>query len=98
MIPLSGVSSVRRALLALAAAGGAFYLWSRSGAAGATAVAASNADEPFAPLSELADSAVAAVVGWEIPARGEPLRPTIDAAGTKDGIPPHPLARVLLPE
>lgn len=87
---------MRNALLLAAAAGvGLYFLFPRS--AGATAVAAAPVD-PFATLSEFADQAVAAVIGWEIPPRGEPYRAAIDGAEIKYGIPHNLLARLLYQE
>jgi soluble lytic murein transglycosylase-like protein len=72
-------------------------IWSRT-TAGATAVQSSNASEPVEALSDFADQALAAVIGWEIPARGEPYRPAIDSAEIVYGIPHNLLARVLYQE
>jgi len=73
----------------------AVLLWSRS-SGGAAAVDVPS--DPFASLSEVLDQGFAAVVGWDLPARGEPYRAAIDAAEIAHGIPHNLLGRVLYQE
>jgi soluble lytic murein transglycosylase-like protein len=82
-------------LLFVLAGAGLLFLWSRA-TASATALEASS--DPFASLSDFADQAVAAVVGWDIPARGQRYAVLIDAAEIRHGIPHNLLARLLYQE
>jgi soluble lytic murein transglycosylase-like protein len=85
-----------RRFLLLAGAALGLWLWARSPASAASAVDLSA--DPLASLSDFADQAVAAVVGWEIPPRGESYRVPVDAAEVKYGIPHNLLARLLYQE
>jgi soluble lytic murein transglycosylase-like protein len=85
---------IRRLFLPLVLGLG-FLWWSRSAGAN-TAVAISSS--PLDALSDFADQATADVLGWSLPARGEPYAPMIAAAEGANGIQRNLLARLLYQE
>lgn len=87
----------RPALLALLAASVGLFLWSRS-TGQQTAVAIAEAGAPLDSLSDFADQAVADVVGWTIPSRGQQFAAAIYQAEQAYGIPHNLLARLLYQE
>jgi soluble lytic murein transglycosylase-like protein len=88
--------SRRLSFLALLAGAGLFF-WSRTTGA-ATAVQLSDAASPLDSLSDFADQAVADVIGWTIPARGEMYAGPIAGVEDANGIPRNLLARLLYQE